>query len=103
MKIQLTTLARYKPKISDGAKLNLGISGKKQEVILMCCMSTSNSNQVLEISHFANKPNLRMLHIRRYKYTTKQNLEPIEGALEGLQESLVAYAEAAKRVNLDGA
>jgi hypothetical protein len=27
-------------------------------------MSTSNSNQVLEISHFANKPNLRMLHMR---------------------------------------
>jgi hypothetical protein len=23
-------------------------------------------------------------HIRRYNYTTKQNLEPIEGALEGL-------------------
>jgi hypothetical protein len=41
-------------------------------------------------------------HIRRYKYTT-QNLEPIEGALEGLQESLVAYEEAAKRANLDGA
>jgi hypothetical protein len=29
-------------------------------------------------------------HIRRYKYTTVQNLEPIEDALEGLQESLVA-------------
>jgi hypothetical protein len=28
-------------------------------------------------------------HIRRYKYTTEQNLEPIEGALEGLQESLL--------------
>jgi hypothetical protein len=42
-------------------------------------------------------------HIRRYKYTTKQNLKPIEVALEGLQESLVAYEEAAKRVNLDGA
>jgi hypothetical protein len=42
-------------------------------------------------------------HIRRYKYTTKQNLDPIEGALEGLQESLVAYEEAAKRANLDGA
>jgi hypothetical protein len=38
-------------------------------------------------------------HIRRYNYTTKQNLEPIEGALEGLQESLVAYEEAAKRDN----
>jgi hypothetical protein len=36
-------------------------------------------------------------HIRRYKYTTEQNLEPIEGALEGLQESLVAYKEAAKK------
>jgi hypothetical protein len=23
-------------------------------------------------------------HIRRYNYTTEQNLEPIEGALEGL-------------------
>jgi hypothetical protein len=43
-------------------------------------------------------------HIRMYNYTTEQNLEPIEGALEGLQESLVAYEEAAKRVNnLDGA
>jgi hypothetical protein len=38
-------------------------------------------------------------HIRRYSYTTEQNLEPIEGALEGLQESLVAYEEAAKRAN----
>jgi hypothetical protein len=35
-------------------------------------------------------------HIRRYNYTTEQNLEPIEGVLEGLQESLVAYEEAAK-------
>jgi AAA+ ATPase superfamily predicted ATPase len=42
-------------------------------------------------------------HIRRYKYTTEQNFEPIEGALEGLQESLVAYEEDAKRANLDGA
>jgi hypothetical protein len=42
-------------------------------------------------------------HIRRYKYTTEQNPEPIEGALEGFQESLVAYEEAAKRANLDGA
>jgi hypothetical protein len=42
-------------------------------------------------------------HIRRYKYTTEQNLKPVEGALEGLQESLVAYEEAAKRANLDGA
>jgi hypothetical protein len=40
---------------------------------------------------------------RRYKYTTKQNLEPIEDALEGLQESLVAYEGAAKRTTLDGA
>jgi hypothetical protein len=36
-------------------------------------------------------------HIRRYNYTTEQNLEPIEGALEGLQESLVAYEETTKR------
>jgi hypothetical protein len=42
-------------------------------------------------------------HIMRYNYTTEQNLEPIEGALEGLQESLVAYEEVAKRANLDGA
>jgi hypothetical protein len=42
-------------------------------------------------------------HIRRYKYTTEQNLEPIEGALKGLQESLVAYEEDTKRANLDGA
>jgi hypothetical protein len=38
-------------------------------------------------------------HIRRYNYTTEQNLEPSEGALEGLQESLVAYDETAKRAN----
>jgi hypothetical protein len=38
-------------------------------------------------------------HIMRYNYTTKQNLELIEGALEGLQESLVAYEEATKRAN----
>jgi hypothetical protein len=30
-------------------------------------------------------------HIRRYKYTTEQNLEPIEDALEGLRQSLGAY------------
>jgi hypothetical protein len=35
-------------------------------------------------------------HIKRYKYTIEQNLEPIEDALEGLQESLAAYEEAAK-------
>jgi hypothetical protein len=38
-------------------------------------------------------------HIRRYNNTIEQNLHPIEGALEGLQESLVAYEEAAKRAN----
>jgi hypothetical protein len=38
-------------------------------------------------------------HIRTYNYTTEQNLEPIEGALEGLQESLVAYEDAAKGAN----
>jgi hypothetical protein len=42
-------------------------------------------------------------HIRRYKYTTEQNLKALEGALEGLQESFVAYEEATKRANLDGA
>jgi hypothetical protein len=42
-------------------------------------------------------------NISRYKYTTEQNPNPIEGVLEGLQESLVAYEEAAKRANLDGA
>jgi hypothetical protein len=38
-------------------------------------------------------------HIRRYNYTTKQNVEPIEGELEGLLESLVPYEEATKRAN----
>jgi hypothetical protein len=57
IKIQLITLTNYRPKIIGGAKLNLGILGEKQEVILMCCMSTSNTNQVLEISHFTIKPN----------------------------------------------
>jgi hypothetical protein len=38
-------------------------------------------------------------HINRYNYTTEQNIKSIDGALEGLQESLVAYEEAAKRVN----
>jgi hypothetical protein len=42
-------------------------------------------------------------HIRRYKYNTEQNLFLIEGALEGLQEFLVAYEEAAKRANFHGA
>jgi hypothetical protein len=42
-------------------------------------------------------------HMRRYKYTSEQNLEPIEDALEGLQQSLVSYEEVAKSVNLDGA
>jgi hypothetical protein len=42
-------------------------------------------------------------YIRRYKYTTEQNLEPIDGALVGLQESLVPYEELAKRANFDGA
>jgi hypothetical protein len=37
------------------------------------------------------------------KYTTEQNLEPIEDVLEWLQESLVAYEETAKRANLDSA
>jgi hypothetical protein len=46
---------------------------------------------------------IKKANIRRYNFTTEQNLEPIEGALEGLKESLVAYEEAAKRVNLDGA
>jgi hypothetical protein len=41
-------------------------------------------------------------HIRRYKCTIEQNLEPIEDALEGLQESLVAYEEAAKESILMG-
>jgi hypothetical protein len=38
-------------------------------------------------------------HIKRYNYSTEQNLEPIEGVVEGLQESLVSYEEAAKRAN----
>jgi hypothetical protein len=29
-------------------------------------------------------PHKKAKHIRRYKYTTEQNLEPIEDALEGL-------------------
>jgi hypothetical protein len=62
IKIHLITLTNYRPKIIGGAKLNLGILGEKHQVILMCCMSTSNTNQVLEISHFAIKPILRMLH-----------------------------------------
>jgi hypothetical protein len=42
--------------------------------------------------------------IRRYNYTTEQNLEPIKGVLERLQESLVAYEKDAKRANnSDGA
>jgi AAA+ ATPase superfamily predicted ATPase len=41
-------------------------------------------------------------HIRRYKYTIEKNREPIEDALEGLQESLVAYEVAAKESILMG-
>jgi hypothetical protein len=54
MKIQFITLAKYKPKIIDGAKLNLGILGKEQEAILMCWKSTSNTNQVLENPHLTS-------------------------------------------------
>jgi hypothetical protein len=78
MKIQFTTLAKYKPRIEDGAKLNLGISGKKQEANLTCCMSTSNSNQVLEIFHFAYKPNLRMLQ-QPSNPTRRPGPEPARG------------------------
>jgi hypothetical protein len=45
----------------------------------------------------------KVKHIKMYNYTTEQNLEPIDGVLEGLQESFVAYEEGAKRANLDGA
>jgi hypothetical protein len=54
MKIQLITLAKYKPKIIDGAKLNLGIFGEKQEGILMCCMSTQIQIKFLEIPHLTS-------------------------------------------------
>jgi hypothetical protein len=56
-----------------------------------------------KITKEANILTKKAKHIRRYNYTTEQNLEPIKSALEGLQESLVAYEEAAKRANLDGA
>jgi hypothetical protein len=46
---------------------------------------------------------IKAKHIRRYKYTTEKNLKSIEDVLEGLQESLDAYEEAAKRANFDGA
>jgi hypothetical protein len=52
-----------------------------------------------KITKEVNILNKKAKHIRRYNYTTELNLEPIEGALEGLQESLVAYEEAAKRAN----
>jgi hypothetical protein len=61
IKIQLVTLANYKPKIIHGAKLNLGIPGEKQEGILMCCMSTQIQIKFLEIPHFDIKQILRML------------------------------------------
>jgi hypothetical protein len=61
IKIQLVTLANYKPKIIDGAKLNLGILGEKHEGILMCCMSTQIQIKFLEIPHFDIKQILRML------------------------------------------
>jgi hypothetical protein len=60
----------------------------------------------LEFENITKEVNINIKkakHIRRYNYTTEQNLEPIEGALEGLQESLVAYEEAVKRANLNGA
>jgi hypothetical protein len=41
--------------------------------------------------------------IRRYKYTIEQNLEPIEVRSKGFKNPLIAYEEAAKRANLDGA
>jgi hypothetical protein len=52
-----------------------------------------------KITKEVNILNIKAKDIRRYNYTTEQNLEPIEGALEGLQESLVAYEEVAKRAN----
>jgi hypothetical protein len=61
IKIQLITPANYKPKIIDGAKLNLGILGKKQEGIPMCCMSTQIQIKFSEIPHFEIKQILRML------------------------------------------
>jgi hypothetical protein len=61
----------------------------------------------LELEKITKEVNIlikKAKHIRRYNYTIEQNLEPIEGALEGLQESLVAYEEATKRANnRDGA
>jgi hypothetical protein len=54
MKIQLITLANYKPKSIDGAKLNLGILGEEQEGILMCCMSTQIQIKSLEIPHLTS-------------------------------------------------
>jgi hypothetical protein len=43
------------------------------------------------------------MKIRRYKYTIEQNLEPIEVCSKGFKNPLIAYEEAAKRANLDGA
>jgi hypothetical protein len=43
-----------------------------------------------KITKEVNILNKKAKHIRRYNYTIEQNLEPIVGALEGLQESLVA-------------
>jgi hypothetical protein len=44
----------------------------------------------------------KAMHIRRSKYTTEQNLEPMKNVLEVLQEILVAFEEAAKRAKFDG-
>jgi hypothetical protein len=38
-------------------------------------------------------PHRKGKHIRRYKYTIEQNRKPIEGALKGLQESMVAFVD----------
>jgi hypothetical protein len=57
-----------------------------------------------EVEKITKEVNIRIKkakNIRRCKYTTEQNLEPIEIAFKGLQETLVAYEEAAKGAKLD--
>jgi hypothetical protein len=77
-------------------------SGAELELLLNLNVSDYVKPKFEKITKEVNILIKKSKHIKRYKYTIEQNLEPIEDALEGLQESLVAYEEAAKESILMG-
>jgi hypothetical protein len=56
------------------------------ELLLICNVWDYVKPEFEKITKEVNILIKKAKHIRRYKYTTEQNLEPIEGALKGLQE-----------------